>query len=106
MFFSVKRAIRIGGKAFRPCICYEVTPYLELTIKKLSEGDDITLYPERVFFCNGKIVEKKSVVKENRTTEKAKKEKKEKKADTPTFVKEVEETVATVIAEEDESEGF
>ncbi len=104
MFFSVKRAIRIGGKTFRPCICYEVTPYLELTIKKLAEGDNVTIYPERVFFCNGKIVEKKPVVEENRTTEKAKKEKKEKKVDAPTFVKEVEETVDTVI--EDESEGF
>ena len=106
MFFSVKQAIRIGGKAFRPCICYEVTPYLELTVKKLEEEGKVTIYPERVFFCNGKIVEKKPVVKENRTAEKAKKEKKEKKVDTPVFGNILEETADTVITEEDETEEF
>ena len=78
MFFSVKNSIKIGSKTFRPCICYEVTPYLELTIKKLAEEDKVVLYNERVYFCNGKILEKKPVVKEDLTTEKPKKEKKAK----------------------------
>ena len=35
MFFSVNESIKIGGKPFKPCICYEVTPYLERTVAKL-----------------------------------------------------------------------
>lgn len=99
MFFSVKNAIKIGGRVFKPCICYEVTDYIALTIKRLVAEGKITLYPERVFFCNGKIVEKKPVVKEILTTEKHKKEKK---------VKEPEEAHLEEITEETdtESEGF
>lgn len=80
MFFSVKNSIKIGGKTFRPCVCYEVTPYLELTIKKLAEEDKVILYNERVYFCNGKILDKKAVEKPAVVTEKSKKEKKTKPA--------------------------
>lgn len=70
MFFSVNVPIKIGGKVFRPCICYEMTPYFELTVKKLAEEGKVTLYTKRVHFCNGKIVEDKPVAKEAPATEK------------------------------------
>lgn len=79
MFFSVNNIIKIGGKKFIPCVCYEVTPYLQLTVDNLVKEGKVTLYDERVYFCNGKVIEKKLVVKENLTTVKLKKEKKSKK---------------------------
>lgn len=79
MFFSVKAPIKIGGKKFIPCVCYEITPYLQLTVEQLVKEGKVTLYDERVFFCNGKIIEKKETVKEVTEIEKPKKEKKAKK---------------------------
>lgn len=80
MFFSVKNMIKIGGKAFRPCVCYELTPYLELTVKKLAEEGKVTIYDHRVFFCNGKVIEKKAEVEQPKPAKPAKpaKAKKEK----------------------------
>lgn len=77
MFFSVKHSIRIGGKVYMPCICYELTKVLELTVKDLEKQGKATIYDKMVFFQNGKLVEEKSVVKKNLTTEKPKKAKKE-----------------------------
>lgn len=77
MFFSVNESIKIGGKPFKSCICYEVTPYLERTVAKLEKEGKVTVYTERVFFCNGKIVSKKEETKPV-TVEKPKKAKKEK----------------------------
>ena len=37
MFFSVKRAMKIAGKTYIPCVCYPVTKFLERTVQKLSE---------------------------------------------------------------------
>lgn len=80
MFFSVNNSIKIGERTFRPCICYKVTPYLELTINKLAKEGKVTLHEKQIFFCNGKIVENKPAVKETLTEEKPKKEKKAKTA--------------------------
>lgn len=96
MFFSVKRALKIAGKTYIPCICYPVTKFLERTVNKLSDEGKAVIYEDRVFFQNGKVIEKaevileqpvikenltteKPVVKENLTTEKPKKTKKEKR---------------------------
>jgi hypothetical protein len=92
MFFSVKVPMKIGGKSFHTCICYDLTETLKSTVERLAEEGKAVIYSELKFFCNGKIVEKKSVVKENLTTEK--KEKKNKKI-----------KVETVEAT-DETEGF
>lgn len=83
MFFSVKHSIRIGGKVYMPCICYDLTKVLELTVKDLEKQGKAIIHDKIVFFQNGKIVEEKptteeiSVVRENLTTEKPKKAKKE-----------------------------
>ena len=103
MYFSVKKEIKLGGKVFIPCVCYAVTVPLELTVKKLAKEGRAVIYEERVFFQNGKVIEKKPAVKEVLTTEKksSKKSKKEEKVEPKDFVKEAEEIVTT-----DESEGF
>lgn len=107
MFFSVKHPIRIAGKVYIPCICYNLTKFLELTVKDLEKQGKVTIYDKMVFFQNGKIIVKKPVVKENLTAEKPKKEK---KAKTVT-VKDVndlaaEAEIVPIEEVEDESEGF
>ena len=80
MFFSVKVPMKIGGKTFRTCICYDLTENLRTTVEKLEKEGKAVIYTEQRFFCNGKLLEKKSVAKENLTTEvKTKKDKKTKK---------------------------
>lgn len=54
MFFSVKEPIKIGGKPFRTCICYDLTDDLRATVNKLVEEGKAVLYPVYTFFCNGK----------------------------------------------------
>lgn len=71
MFFSVKSPMKIAGKVYIPCICYEVTKSLELTINKLVSEDKAVLYTERVFFQNGRVIEKEKTAKKSK---KAKKE--------------------------------
>ena len=60
MFFTVNTPIRIGGKLFKPCICYEVTSYLELTVQKLAKEGKADIHEKFVYFCNGKPVEQKA----------------------------------------------
>lgn len=95
MFFSVKKAIKIAGKNYVPCICYEVTKYLETTVLKLADEGRATVYDKRVFFQNGKLIEEKPVVKENLTAEKPRKTKKSKTVITEASVD-----------DKDETEGF
>lgn len=107
MFFSVKHSIRIAGKVYMPCICYNLTKFLEFTVKDLEKQGKATIHDKMVFFQNGKIIEEKPVVKENLTTEKPKKSKNTKTVP----VKDVNDLVAKAeilpIEEvEDESEGF
>lgn len=107
MFFSVKHSIRIAGKVYMPCICYNLTKFLELTVKDLEKQGKATIHDKMVFFQNGKIIEEKPVVKENLTTEKHKKEKKTKTApvkDVNDLAAEAE--IVPIEEVEDESEGF
>lgn len=103
MFFSVKYSIRIAGKVYMPCICYNLTRFLELTVKGLEKQGKATIHDKMVFFQNGKIIEDKPAVKEHLTAEKPKKEKKTKAVS----VKEEETSDIKEAAEvKDESEGF
>ena len=80
MYFSVKVPVKIGGKSFHTCICYALTDMMRSTVERLVKEGKAVIYTEKQFFCNGKLVEKKAVVKENLTTEvKSKKYKKSKK---------------------------
>lgn len=54
MFFVVKEPIKIGGKPFRTCICYDLTDDLRPTVNKLVEEGKAVIYPVYTFFCNGK----------------------------------------------------
>lgn len=79
MFFSVKRVLKIAGKTYIPCVCYPVTKFLERTVNKLSDEGKAVIYDDRVFFQNGKVIEKEAEpVKRLWATEKTRKEKKEK----------------------------
>lgn len=73
MYFCVTTPVKISGKAFHTCICYKLTDTLKLTVEKLVKEGKATIFTEKKFFCNGKLVEKKTVVKKNLTTEKSKK---------------------------------
>lgn len=88
MFFSVKKAVKIAGKVFIPCVCYKVTNVIELSVKKLVAEGTAVMYPEMVFFQNGQVIVKKTAVADK----KAKKNKKE-----------VEEPVVSTT---EDSEGF
>ena len=66
MFFSVKHSISIGGKVYMPCVCYDLTKVLELTVKDLEKQGKATIYDKMVFFQNGVIVEGKPVVRKPR----------------------------------------
>ena len=107
MFFSVKHSIRIAGKVYMPCICYNLTKFLELTVKDLEKQGKVTIHDKMVFFQNGKIIEEKPVVKENLTTEKPKKEKKAKTVPLKDVNDLGDEAELLPLGEaEDESEGF
>lgn len=106
MFFSVKKTIKIGGKVYKPCICYEVTRTLELTLQKLASAGKVVIYDERVFFQNGKVIKTEAMLKAEKKAEK-KAIKKAKKTSEVKAKETVNETVATASEESvDESEGF
>ena len=62
MFFSVKKSIKLAGKAYIPCICYPCPRFLELTVKSLEEKGIARIHNEYVSFQNGKIIETKENV--------------------------------------------
>jgi hypothetical protein len=79
MFFSVKTSTKIAGKVYTPCVCYPLPDVLKPTIDKMIEEGKAYTYDHKVFFQNGKVLEKREVVKENLTTDTGKKPKKVKK---------------------------
>lgn len=122
MYFSVKRAVRIAGKNYFPCICYPLTDFLKSTVEKLEKEGKAKVYDHFVFFQNGKIIENSRQICENpaksepimaETTFIEPVEEPEIKAEMP--LKEQEETVkkskkphkkAEKSTEKDETEGF
>lgn len=57
MFFSVKKSMLIGGKVYYPCICYVLSSALEETIFYLKNKGQAEIYPIKVHFQNGKVIE-------------------------------------------------
>lgn len=78
MFFSVKTAVKIANKVFVPCVCYEANEVLAPTIEKLVAEGKAYSFKERVYFQNGKVLEKKEEPKHEDKGKKERKEKKEK----------------------------
>lgn len=103
MYFTVKTPMRIGGKLFKTCICYEVSSYLELTVQKLAKEGKVDLHEKFVFFCNGKPVEQKA--KKFEAVEKPAKKAKTKKVEHKEFKDEVEKVVEPVEYETDDTDG-
>ena len=103
MFFSVKTAMKIGGKVYSPCICYDLPDVLVPTVDKLVSEDKARKYDKPVFFQNGKVLEKKAVIEEAGTASKGKKDKKSKKETTPVVT---EAGSVTETEAETETEGF
>ena len=100
MYFSVRSQVKIGGKVYKPCICYKTeNDIIANTIENLVKKDLAVIYEEKRYFCNGKLV-KTSAEKE--AEEKARK-KAERKAK-----KEVAEEKEEITIEEntEETEGF
>ena len=63
MYFSVKRAVRIAGKNYFPCICYPLTDFLKSTVEKLEKEGKAKVYDRFVFFQNGKIITNEPEIK-------------------------------------------
>lgn len=74
MFFSVKTPTKIAGKVYTPCVCYPLPDVLKPTIDKMIEEGKAYIYHNKVFFQNGKVIEKKAEVEQPKP-KKAKKEK-------------------------------
>lgn len=92
MFFSVKTAVKIANKVFVPCVCYEANEVLTPTIEKLVAEGKAYSFKDRVYFQNGKVLEKKEESKheEPKYEDKGKKERKEKKEKTlPTVAEDI-----------------
>ena len=77
MFFSVKTPTKIAGKVYTPCVCYPLPDVLKPTIDKMIEEGKAYIYNNKVFFQNGKVLEKKEVEAKPADTKKSKKTKKE-----------------------------
>jgi hypothetical protein len=70
MFFSVKYGIKLNGKSYLPCVCYEAGEELEPTIIKLQNEGKAEIYENRVFFRNGKLIESNKVKKSGKKSRK------------------------------------
>lgn len=104
MFFSVKSPVKIAGKVYTPCICYALPDILLPTVDKMVSEGRAYKFENKVFFQNGKVIEKKE---EKLVADKPKKEKKTKKE--VEVKSEVESEIASPeeIADNlDETEGF
>lgn len=104
MFFSVKSPVKIAGKVYTPCICYALPDILLPTVDKMVAEGRAYKFENKVFFQNGKVIEKKE---EKPVADKPKKEKKAKKE--AEVKSEVESEIASPeeIADNlDETEGF
>lgn len=59
MYFAVSEPILILGKTYKPCICYECPTFILRTVRELADKGKATIFAERQFFCNGKIISTK-----------------------------------------------
>lgn len=58
MFFSVRKSVSIGGRTFIPCVCYEGGNMYEKPVQELVDKDMAVIWPERVFFQNGRVIDR------------------------------------------------
>lgn len=73
MFFSVKYPIKIDGKLYIPCVCYNLPHSLELTVDTLVSSGKAVKYKNRVYFQNGAVIEEKKAPKAVKTVKTAEK---------------------------------
>lgn len=59
MYFAVNEPITILGKMYKPCICYNCPTFMIRTVRELADKGKATVFAERQFFCNGKIISTK-----------------------------------------------
>lgn len=86
MFFSVKVPLKINGKAYKPCICYELSKVLKPTVLVLKEQGKAVIYEDEVFFCNGKLCTVKPAVQETVPVKETKKETEVSSFETPEVI--------------------
>lgn len=63
MFFSVRKSVSIGGRMFIPCVCYECGKLYEKPVQELVAKDMAVIWPERVFFQNGTVIDRSAAKK-------------------------------------------
>ena len=69
MYFSVRKYIKIAGKTYTPCVCYDLPNELVATVEKLQLEGKATIYTEPVGFMNGKILKKEVKAEEPKKEE-------------------------------------
>ena len=69
MYFSVRKYIKIAGKTYTPCVCYDLPNELVATVEKLQSEGKATIYTEPVGFMNGKILKKEVKAEEPKKEE-------------------------------------
>jgi hypothetical protein len=52
-FFSVRKAVNISGKIYRPCVCYTITSDIYRAVKSLLDAGNATVYEKKVLFVSG-----------------------------------------------------
>ena len=67
MFFSVRKSVSIGGRTFIPCVCYEGGKIYEKAVQELADKELAVIWPERVFFQNGKVIDRSAPKKKAQT---------------------------------------
>ena len=78
MFFTVKKNLKIGGKYFRPCICYDLPQFMLTVLRKLEAQGEAEITEEPVFFQNGAKIDSKELKRKEKEAKIA--EKMQKKA--------------------------
>lgn len=78
MFFTVKKNLKIGGKYFRPCICYDLPQFMLTVLRKLEAQGEAEITEEPVFFQNGAKINSKELKRKEKEAKVA--EKMQKKA--------------------------
>lgn len=75
MFFTVKQPIRIAGKTYLPCICYNSRRFMDSTIEALANEGKARIHEKYVYFQNGKLIECGEAEKKVKRVHRAPKEK-------------------------------
>lgn len=74
MFFTTKKNIKIAGKFYRPCVCYELPQFLLTTVKDLAEKGVASITEEPVFFQNGSKIDAEELDRKHKEAKKLERE--------------------------------